>query len=675
MKAVDSQRAQEARRATLVGLGLALATLAVYLQVRDFGFINYDDLSMLVENPVVADGLTLRNILWAFSTSWFEYWHPLTWLSHMLDYELFGARPGWHHLVSVGLHVANTILLFAVLRRMTGALWRSAIVAALFALHPTHVESVAWLAERKDVLSGLFFMLTLWAYARYAECRRKNAEYRMSPASSLQSPVSSLQSPAFYLLSLLLFACGLMSKPMVVTLPFVLLLLDYWPLRRLQLATHHAPSSLLRLVLEKLPFFALTAASCAITYSWAVTTGNTAAAINEPWGLRLANAPVSYVRYIGKTIWPADLTVLYPMPDSWAWWQVGGAVLVLALISWAVLARARSSPYGLVGWLIFLGMLFPSIRLLQSAHQSIADRYTYLPSIGLFLLLVWGVAELGARWRWRRDALGAAAVVILAALLVSAQAQTRYWRDSEALFRHALEVTRDNWLAHNNLAGALSKKGRVDEAIAQYHEVLRLKPDDAETHKNLGGAFAMKGQLDQAIAQYHEAIRLKPDDAEAHTNLGSALAMKGRIDDALAQYQEAIRLKPDHAIAHLNLGNVFKQLGRVEESIRAYQAGLKLKPEAADAQCNLATLLLRQGRIEEAIPHFQLALNANPSDVVAHNNLGMAFLRQGRASEAIAQFQQALRIRPDYAEARNNLNAALAAKANPPQPPASSTDP
>ncbi|HQL79871.1 MAG TPA: tetratricopeptide repeat protein [Verrucomicrobiota bacterium] len=575
MKTAGLNRAQETRLTALVGLGLAVVTAAVYWQVRSFDFINHDDPQLLLENPVVAGGLTLRNILWAFSTAYYEYWHPLTWLSHMLDYQLFGARPGWHHLMSVGLHIANSILLFAVLRRMTGALWHSATVAALFALHPTHVESVAWLAERKDVLSGLFFMLTVWAYARYAECRRKNAECRMTPASSLQSP-------AFYLLSLLLFACGLMSKPMVVTLPFVLLLLDYWPLRRLQLATHHAPSSLLRLVLEKLPFFALTAASCAITYSWAVTTGNTAAAINEPWGLRLANAPVSYVRYIGKTIWPADLTVLYPMPGSWAWWQVGGTVLVLALISWAVLARARSSPYGLVGWLIFLGMLFPTIRLFQSAHQSIADRYTYLPSIGLFLAFVWAAADWSRRRRWSDTIAPGGMVLLLLVCAILCHRQVAHWRNSVTLFSHALTVTSGNYVAHQNLGEALAREGRAAEAESHFSAALRLRPQVPELHCGLAQALLQQGSTRAALEHYHEALRLRPDWPGVLNNLAWLLATHPSAEfrngpHAVPLAERACQLTGGTNLALLaTLAAAYAEAGRFPEAVSAQQKACDL---------------------------------------------------------------------------------------------------
>jgi len=366
------------RRIALLWVLLAAPTVIAYWQVSAFEFTNYDEFVMILQNPYVLGGLTLKGLSWALTTSWFEYWHPLTWLSHMLDCELFGLNPGWHHLVSLGFHVANTLLLFTVLQRMTGALWRSAMVAALFALHPLHVESVAWIAERKDVLSGFFFFLTLWAYARYTEVQ--------SPKSKVQSPESmaggqcSVVTPhasritfyasRIYLLSLLFFACGLMSKPMLVTLPFVLLLLDYWPLRRLRLKTQDPRLKIL--LIEKLPFFALTVASCVVTYLGAKAGGNVLSAARVPWGLRLANVPVSYVRYLGKMIWPTDLIAMYPMPDHWPGWQVGGAVVVVVLISLFAVLRARSAPYLIVGWLFFLGILVPTIGIVQAGFQSIA---------------------------------------------------------------------------------------------------------------------------------------------------------------------------------------------------------------------------------------------------------------------------------------------------------------
>jgi protein O-mannosyl-transferase len=584
------------------------------------GFINLDDGVYVYDNTRVQQGLTWENMRWALTTLYFGPWQPLTWMSHMLDCQLFGLQPGWHHLTSVLLHAANTVLLFGVLRRMTGALWRPALVAAFFGLHPLRVESVAWVAERKDVLSTFFVILTLWAYARYAEASVVSNQWSVTSSRASRAratdrqTLSPLPAAFFYLLTFVFFALGLMSKPMVVTLPVMLLLLDYWPLGRMKLeeggkqnretgGPHRAsrfPFHVSRLILlEKLPFVLGALVVSLLTVRGGHEEGWMASASQCPLADRVANATLSYARYLLQLFWPANLAAYYPLPASFPAWPLAGAALLLAGISVGALCLARRRPYVIVGWLWYLVTLLPVIGLvIQLASYSHADRYTYVPLIGVLVILVWGGWELVSQWG--RTALIVAAAAVGAALvlcIVLTQQQLAYWKDGETLFRRALAVTRDNWMAHNNLGTALYRRGRDEEAIIQF--------------------------------------------------------------------QECIRLQPRFANGHLNLGNAFQRTGRADESISAYEAGLKLKPDEPEAQFNAGTLLIGKGRYEQAIAHFQQALRVQPGYIEAHNNLGTTLYQLGRTGEAIAQFQEALTLKPDYADARRNLDAVLATKPDP----------
>ena len=641
----------------LMAAVLTLVTITLYWPVTGYDFISFDDPDYVSANPRVQGGLTWESARWAMTTLDIGLWHPLTWISHMLDCQWFGLRPGWHHLSSVLWHAANSVLLLLVLRGMTGALWRSAAVAVLFAVHPLHVESVAWVAERKDVLSTFFVLLTLWAYHRYTEGRRGKAESRKQKVEGrIQKPecggpwsLSHLPSSIFYLLSLSFFAFGLMSKPMIVTLPLLLLLLDYWPLGRMQNAeatdTQHATRNTLHvplpLIVEKLPFLGLAALTCWVTLHAAKGVGSLPSAAQCPMTDRLANATLSYARYFWEVFWPRNLAVFYPFPATFSASAVGGAALLLAGISIAAFGLARRRPYLAVGWLWYLITLLPVIGLIQLAGYSHADRYTYVPLMGVFLALTWGVAELVSRWRGPALACAGAAVALMILLcLVRARQQVGYWKESETLFRHALAVTQYNWLAHISLGEALDAKGQTDEAIRHYEEALRLKPDHPSAHINLGAALDDKGQTDEAIRQYQEALRLKPDQAQAHNNLGIALGRKGQTDEAIRQFQEAIRLKPDHADAHYNLGVALGNKGQTDQALRQFQETVRLRLDHAQDR----------------------------------NNLGAAFYRQGRTPEAIQQFQEALRLQPDYADARKNLDVVLANEVHSSPPPGASTN-
>ena len=508
------------RRNLLICLCLLAAIALVYSPVRHFGFINYDDEDYVTANAHVQNGLTLQGLVWAFTTNHASNWHPLTWLSHMLDWQLWKGNAGADHVVNVILHAANTLLLFGLLRRMTGSSWRSGFVAGLFALHPLHVESVAWVSERKDVLSTCFWMLTIGAYVRYVDQPNR---WR-------------------YLATLGLYALGLMAKPMVVTLPFVLLLLDYWPLGRTQWAKpatgeriQAPPSQLLK---EKLPFLVLTAMSCAVTY-WAQQSGEAVMALTSlPLGRRIGNALLSYVGYMGRTFWPTGLAAYYPLPTTLSVTSVIAAGAGLVGITATVIRQARRRPWFATGWFWYLGTLVPVIGLVQVGAQSMADRYTYIPLIGLFLMLAWSLPEHAMKHQIGKVVPCIVAAAALAVCAVMSGIQVRYWKDSETLFRHALSVTRDNWLAQFNLAQALEKAGKQEEAIEHYQEVLRIKPRDVTARYNLAGTLARLGRVPEAIVQWEEVLLIKPDYAEVHYNLGFASARAGNLGEAITHFSK-----------------------------------------------------------------------------------------------------------------------------------------
>ena len=512
--------------------------------------------------PRSPAGWNLNGVGWAFTHVVVYNWHPLTMMSHMLDCQLYGLKAGGHHLTNIMLHTVSVILLFLVLRRMTGFLWRSAFVAAVFAIHPLRVESVAWVAERKDVLSGLFFMLTLWAYARYAQCVTSGKRQVAGTEAAAPAPVLShvtCHMSLFYCLVLLFFVFGLMSKPMVVTLPFVLLLLDYWPLNRFA-PPAPAPAAAgnggsfknrsvhWRLILEKIPLLALSGAACAATMA-----AQKEIIVSVPLVLRMSNVVVSYAVYIRQMVWPAGLAVLYPYPNTASPGGKSRRRSCCWLLFRPVFLRRQRQPYLLVGWLWYLGMLVPAIGLIQSGWRAYADRYTYLPQIGLYLLLTWAAADLCAGWRHRRAVLGGIAAIVMACLCVVSFIQTSYWRDSELLWNHALACTSGNAVAHLNIGNILFQKGNVNEAIAHYQKALQIKPDSVVARINLGNILLQKGNTDEAIAHYQKALQINPDSVEACYDLGSALLKKGSVDEAIACFKKALQINPDYAEIHNNL--------------------------------------------------------------------------------------------------------------------------
>jgi tetratricopeptide (TPR) repeat protein len=602
-----------------VVVGLSLLVLVVFWQVGGHSFINLDDGLYVYKNPHVREGLTKEGVLRAFTTFDAANWHPLTWISHMTDVQLFGLDAGWHHRVNVLFHLANTALLFLVLWRMTGGLWQSAFVAALFAVHPLHVESVAWVAERKDVLSTFFWLLTMGAYL-----------------------------PVFVFLAL-----GLMCKPMLVTLPFVLLLLDGWPLGRL------SREVLGRRILEKTPLLVLSAVSSVLTYI-AQSQGKAVISLGDlPFGPRLSNALVSYAVYLEKAVWPSSLAVFYPHPATIGVgipaWKVAGAVLLLAGISFLVLRERQRRPYLVVGWLWYLGTLVPVIGLLQVGAAAYSDRYTYVPLIGVFLAVAWGVPELLPKWRWRQGVLCVAAGAVLTALTIAAYLQVGYWRDNFTLYPRTLAVTEGGWLIFLNLGSAYGERGEFSKASTYYREALRIKPDYVEAWYGLGLVSANQGRQEEAIGCYKEALRYKPDFVPALYSMGQAQTELGRIREASEDYAEAVRIDPEYVDAWYNLGVIDTRLGRIEEAIACFRETVRIKPTHASAWYNMGLAQARLGRVEEAAGSFAEAVRIEPDHGNAWFNLGVAVARLGRDQKAIECFRETVRVKPDFAEAWYSL--------------------
>jgi protein O-mannosyl-transferase len=672
----------EKTKAVLLSALLFVLVGATFFPVMGNGFVNFDDPLYVTENVHVKHGLTWENVKWAAGAVVDSNWHPLTLLSHMLDCQLFGLKPWGHHLTSVLLHATNTVLLFLLLKRMTAKPGRSFFVAALFGLHPLHVESVAWVAERKDVLSTLFGLLALLAYAKYAEGSRM--------------PAGTGRPKAFFGLALVFFALGLMAKPMLVTLPCVLLLMDYWPLGRWNGETAR------KLIWEKWPFYALAAVECVVTLVVQGKSGTVIGWMALPFALRLENSLLAYVRYLGKFFYPADLCVYYPHPRSWPLGEILFAAVVLAVLSVLAIRLRRRQPWLLAGWLWFVGTLVPVIGLVQVGQQSMADRYTYFPLIGIFVLAAWGACELAGS-RPAAFVLSTTASAIVVSCVVLTRAQIYWWSDSELLFRHAIAITENNALAHNNLGAAMETEGRFGEAVVEYRKALAVWPDNAPFHCNLGVALDRQGHPDEAISQFQEAIKDDPNYANAHDNLGRALNRKGRADEAVVEFQKTLRINPDVPDTHCNLGHSLDLLGRFDEAISQFQQALKLDPDLADAHANLGVTfghkglldaavrelqaaarldpasedirynlgnaLVRNGQWDEAITQFQAALKLQPNDAATYNNLGTVLYRTKHLDEAIGEFQKALKLKPDYTEARQNLDTALRVKDAQSKPP------
>jgi tetratricopeptide (TPR) repeat protein len=619
---------------------LAAATLAVFWPVTGCDFVNYDDPDYFFSNVHVRAGLTWNGVAWAFRTVHASNWHPLTWLSLMVDAELFGKGPAGPHFTNLLFHAANTVLLFLLLRKLTAAVWRSAFVAALFALHPLHVESVAWISERKDVLSAFFALLALLAYARFVE------------ESKVQSPMSKV----FYVLALFAFACGLMAKPMLVTLPFVMLLLDWWPLQRIS-NPEFQMANFRRLLLEKIPFFVLSAISCVITFIVQKKSGAVATLTGFSMPARIENTFVSYARYLGKALWPDPLAVPYPFPDHWKLSLVIYSVALMAGLSAIAVLFARKFPFAFTGWFWFVGTLVPVVGVVQVGNQSMADRYTYLPLIGVFIFFAWGAGELRTSWRVPRPLVFFLAATILAACAARSRIQTTYWQNSETLFTHALAVTEDNYVACNNLGVWLVDRGQTAEAMDYFQKSLQMNPDDADTMYNLGEVQSRLGNLDAAANYYRRALQIDPEHANALYNLGNTMTRLGRVDEAIADYSRSLQIDPDRADILDNLGFALAAKKQFPEAVANFEAALKLDPDFPDAHNNLATVLFMEHRFDEAAQHYREAIRLTPDNPQIYANLGDTLVRQGNIPEAVQNYQTALRLKPDDAKTRAKLQA------------------
>lgn len=605
----------------LVCLLLLTAVFTVYSQVAGHEFVRYDVDSYILRNHHVRTGLTRENIAWAFTATRASNWHPLTWISHMADCELFGLDSGKHHLVNVAFHMANMLLLFLVLSYMTGETLKSAFVAALFGLHPLAVESVAWAAERKDMLFTFFWMAAMGCYARYAE----------KPGGMRYLPVAAL------------FVLGLMSKPMIITLPCVFLLLDVWPLCRLDIGQtcsnkdRFKTSGAVWLVLEKLPLFILSAASVWVTI-WVQNKGGAVGTLESyAFSERLSNAVVSYVAYLDKMVWPAGLAVFYPYRTSVPAWEIFCAATFIAAVSIFGIMRIRKNPWLPVGWFWFLGTLLPVIGIIQVGMQSMADRYAYVTLIGIYIIIAWCVDALVPEHRRKRAGLAWAASMVAAVLMVRTYTQIGYWKTHETLFAHAVSVTEDNYVAHNSLGSAFSKKGAHKQAISHYREAIRLNSGFPAAHNNLGITLAKIGNTEEAIFHFKQALGLYPDFAAGHYNLGMALEKTGRLAEARRHFSEALGIMPDavHVKTGLDRINVLIRLGK--------------NPDNADLRVRLAKMRVRAGDMKDAANQFEKALAIKPDAPGVMKNLGYLYTRLGEFENALSLFEKLAEMNPPSA--------------------------
>ncbi len=711
-------------------LFLAASAIIAFQQLSQCDFINYDDDVYVTENIHIQDGITAQAIRWAFTTGYAANWHPLTWMSHMLDVQLFGLKPRWHHLTNLLFHIANTLLLFCIFHRMTKAPWKSAFVAALFAIHPLHVESVAWVSERKDVLSTFLWMLTTVAYIHYVEHETEDGRQRSEDRgrrtedgisfSDIRPPSSVLR----YLAVVILFSLGLMAKPMLVTLPFVLLLLDYWPLQRFdpkksgleirteveeplsankskgkssrkqtpgsvtalapgsspgrdvqaifkeeRPAAHKFQWALVRpLILEKIPLMALAALSCIVTYFVQKKGGAVIPIEAFPLGARVANGFVSYIIYIAKTVWPINLAVFYPHPGLLPLRQVLGVVLLLGAVSFAVIRSAKRFPYLAVGWLWFAGTLVPVIGIVQVGIQAPADRYTYIPLIGLFVMAAWGIPDLLKKWRptglLRKEALFASSVLILACLSIVTWIQVGYWRNSIALYDHSLKVTRPSAVILCNRGVAYEKLGDHRQAISDYDRAIEINPQYACAYDNRGSVYAELGNHRQAILDYDRAIEINPKYAEAYNDRGTTYGKLGNYKRAIEDYDRAVEINAKYAEAYNDRGITYGKLGNYKRAIEDYDRAVEINPKYAAAYLNRAAAYSDLGNQRQAISDYDRGVEIDPGNADAYDSRGAAYAKLGDHWKAISDYDKAIEINPKHAGAYNGRGAAYAKLGN-----------
>jgi len=667
-------------KTAIICLILAAATVGVYYQVYSFSFVNYDDAEYVYQNPHIRNGITAESLKWALTTGYACFWHPLTWLSHMLDWELYGSNPAGHHITALIFHILNSILIFIVFKQMTGAVWPSAFAAGLFALHPLHVESVAWVSERKDVLSTFFWILAMWGYNRYVR----------------KPKISS------YLLMLAFFVLGMMAKPMLVTLPFVFLLLDYWPFERLkwnnpQHKVDGLPAVSFKWALaEKIPMF-LIAAGLSVVAFIAQKEGR-AIPMGENFALpiRLANAPISYLQYIVKMFWPSGLAMFYPHPGKdISYLYTGISVLILLAATILVVLFCKKHKYLFTGWFWYVGTLVPVIGIIQVGNHAMADRYTYITLTGLFIIIAWGVPDLLGRVPHRRIILWICSIAVLIALGICAHFQTRHWKNTIALCEHAMKVTKENYKAHFCITLMLMEQERFEEAIWHCTEALRINPECFEAYNNMGVALCRLGRFDEAIACYRKLLELRPDFAVSHGNLaaiminqgayyealehceialeilnsveirkfyGFALMKLGRYDEAENEYRKIVSVLPDDPNALSRLGFVLARKGEFDEAISVSDKALKISPELAEARLNLGFAYIGKNDLEKAVEQYEKGLAIEPNNAIARSELGVAFFKLGEIDKAVESFEQALKIDPENSAAKGNLEFVLAEK-------------
>jgi tetratricopeptide (TPR) repeat protein len=647
MKIINDIMITQKTQIQLLGLGLVILTITCFWPVKDFEFINFDDDLYVTENQVVRSGINKDSFIWAFN---FEdknktYWHPLSWLSHMLDVQLYSLNSGQHHLTNLIFHSMNAILLFFVLHRMTGAIWRSAFVATLFAIHPVNVESVAWIAERKNLLSTFFYLLTLLAYAYYNE-KRGIVRYQAV---------------------LFCFALGLLTKPMMVTLPFVLLLLDYFPLNRFKPLQPERGRwrILLLLILEKIPLVLLSGLAIGLTSTSLRGLGSYISLQSVPIPLRLGNAVVSYVKYIFKMVWPHNLAVLYPFPEEVPMYQALGALFFLGCLTILFITAYKKHSYLMIGWFWFLGTLVPVIGLVQAGlWPAMADRWAYVPMIGLFIIVGWGISDLLKKFCIKKSRAWFCIFLIVCSLLIAARKQIGYWNNGVSLFKRAVDVTENNYIAENNLGQALLLSGQFDEAVEHFNNALDINPKFATAHFNLGLAFAWKNKPRKALQAYASALAEKPDYAKAYNFSGKMHFRLGNDDQAIFNYQQAVKIKPDYAEAHNNLGNALFRLGEIDKAYDSLQRAIRISPTYADAYNSLGNFWYHTGNFAKALPNYKNAIKYNSNLAEAYNGTGAVWVRLGELRKAAIFFQEAVRIDPDYIAARNNLTKTLTARKN-----------
>ena len=677
-------RKSDTKKTILICLILVLATAGVYYQVYRFSFVNYDDPEYVMQNINIQNGVTMAMVKWAFTTGYACFWHPMTWISHALDCQIFGSKPGGHHLTNLIFHIANTLLIFYVLVIMTGATWKSAFVAGLFALHPLHVESVAWISERKDVLSTFFWLLTMWAYVRYVR----------SPA---QAAIKN------YLLFLLFFSLGMMSKPMLVTLPFLMLLLDYWPLNRF--TAEHAETAekkniIKKLIVEKIPLFAIAAVLSVVAYivqKQGMGIPRDGAGFVLP--VRIANALISYLQYIIKMFWPANLAMFYPHPgQNVSFFYAAISACFLISISIMVICFSKNHRYLFTGWFWYIGTLVPVIGIIQVGEHAMADRYSYITLTGLFIIIAWGAPELLERLRYRNIILWSSSLLILLILAVCAQIQTGYWKNTEILCEHALKVTRNNHKAHFCITMPLLSQERYEEVISHCREAIRIKPDCWEAYNNMAIALYKTGKIDEAIACDEYIVLKRPHDFISRGNLAGLLMGVGRYDEAITQCRIALEDKdiittrkilgnsllkiakypeaaeefrrvlasaPDDPNIMNKYGSALVHSGKFDDAISLSEKSIKIAPQLSEGYLNMGFAFIGKGRFAEAVQEYEKALAITPENAIAHSEAGVAYFKLGKLDDAIGHFKQALLIDPNNTAAQQNLEFAIAGQKTP----------